>query len=78
MKEKTKNIIKWCISVFFLLSTLVYLPNVTSIFLALLGVFLLPIAPIQNIIKKFLKAKWMRIGVAVVLFLIAMSLVPSA
>lgn len=74
---KISNIIKWSISVFFLLSALVYLPNITSAFMAALGIFLLPVVPIQNMIKKFLKAKWLRIVAVIMLFLIAMSLVPS-
>lgn len=73
---KTKNIIKWCISGFFLLSALVYLPNLTSVFMAALGIFLLPVVPLQDVIKKFLKAKWLRSIVAAGLFLVAMFFVP--
>lgn len=77
MKSKTKNIIKWIISAFFLLSALVYLPSIASIFMVILGVFLLPIMPIQNLIKKYIKAKWLRIGIAIALFIVSMLLVPS-
>lgn len=75
--SKTKNILKWIGSVFFLLSTLIYFPSVTSIFMVVLGLFLMPIPPIQNLIKKVIKAKWLRVTVAVVLFLVAMYFVPS-
>lgn len=77
MKRKVANILKWIGAVFFLLSALIYLPSIASVFMATLGVFLLPINPIQNLIKKLIKAKWIRIGVAIVLFVIAMLLVPS-
>ena len=37
----------------------------------------MPIAPVQNLIKRVLKAKWLRVTVAIMLFLVAMSFVPS-
>ena len=78
MKNKTKIILKWIGSVFFLLSTLVYFPSVASVFMLLLGVFLLPIKPVQGLIKIVIKAKWLRIVVAVALFVLAMTLVPAS
>lgn len=77
MKSKTKNILKWIGAIFFLISTLVYFPSVASIFMAMLGVFLLPIKPVQSFIKNIIKAKWLRIVIAIVLFVLAMSFVPS-
>ena len=76
--RKTGNILKWIGAVFFLLSALIYLPSVASIFMGMLGLFLLPIHPIQNFIKKLIKAKWIRIVIAIALFFIAMLLVPAA
>lgn len=78
MKRKTINLLKWIGSVFFLLSALIYLPSVASIFMGVLGLFLLPIHPLQNFIKKLIKAKWIRIVIAIALFFIAMLLVPAA
>jgi len=77
MKRKTTHILKWIGAIFFLLSALIYLPSVASFFMAVLGVFLLPINPIQTLISKLIKAKWMRICIAIVLFIISMLLVPS-
>lgn len=75
--KKIKNVIKWTLSVFFLLATMAYFPSITSLFMALLGVFLLPIAPIQGLIQKYIKAKWLRVVVAIILFFVAMLSVPS-
>lgn len=77
LKRKTINMIKWIGAVFFLLSALIYLPSVASIFLAALGLFLLPIKLIQTLISKVVKAKWIKVIVAIVLFIIAMLLVPT-
>lgn len=78
MKKKTVNLLKWIGSIFFLLSALIYLPSMASVFMVVLGLFLLPIRPIQNLVTKLIRAKWLRTVIAVVLFLIAMMLVPSA
>lgn len=77
MKRKTINIFKWIGAVFFLLSALIYFPSVASIFMAALGFFLLPIKPIQALVNKVIKAKWIKVIVAIVLFIIAMLLVPT-
>ena len=77
MKRKATNILKWIGAVFFLISALIYIPSVASIFMGVLGLFLLPIHPIQNLIKKLIKAKWIRIVIAIALFFIAMLLVPA-
>lgn len=61
-----------------MLSALIYLPSVASIFMGVLCLFLLPLRPIQNFIKKLIKAKWIRIVIAIALFFIAMLLVPAA
>lgn len=77
MKRKPKYILKWIGAVFFILSALIYMPSMASLFMAALGLLLLPIAPIQNFIKNLIKAKWIRTVIAIALFVIAMLLVPT-
>lgn len=72
-----KNIIKWILSAFFLFSAIVYFPSVASVFMAILGVFYLPINAVQKFVKTHLRAGWLRILVAFVLFLLAIIVVPT-
>ena len=53
-KGKSSIILKWLISVFMLIGSLVYWFSFASVVFALLGIALLPISPIQNILNKVL------------------------
>lgn len=76
MKKATK-IISWILFALSLLFALIFLPSMASFFLVHLAVFFLPIAPIQNFIKKIFKFRWLRIVVPVALLLTAIFTVPT-
>jgi len=72
------NIIKWILAVFMFSGCLVYGFSLASIIFALLGVFLLPIAPIQNLIDKVIpKKKFLRGIIAIILFAVGCSVAPK-
>lgn len=67
----------WVLSVFFIISSLVYLPNLCSVFMLLVAGFLLPVAKWQDIINKFFKNSWIKNTIIVVLVSIAFLTVPA-
>lgn len=75
--KKTKKLWKWILSIFFLVPMLVYAPSFSSFLFLVLGLLCLPIAPVERIVQTFLKAKWLRAIIIVVLFFIGASLAPS-
>lgn len=77
-KGKSSIILKWLISVFMLIGSLVYWFSFASVVFALLGIALLPIAPIQNILNKVLpKKKVLRSIIAVVIFFFGCGIAPQ-
>ena len=75
--RKSKNLWKWILSTFFFLSALAFLPSVSSIFLFLLTLLILPVAPIERVIQSILKPKWLRIVVIAALVFVSLLTAPS-
>ncbi len=71
-----KNLL-WVLSVFLLLSAIVYLPQPVSFLFIILACFALPVSAVQSFIKKFLNGK-VRIAVIVVLSIVTLFLIPSS
>lgn len=77
-KRKVGKIVNWILSIFLFFSCTVYGFSFASVVFALLGVALLPIAPIQNMIDKVLpKKKALRVLIAVVIFVIGCCIAPQ-
>ena len=77
-KKAPGNIIKWILSVFMFTACLVYGVSFASAIFALLGVYFLPLAPIQNFIDKFMpKKKVLRGLIAFVIFVVGCCVAPQ-
>ena len=76
--KKAGSVVNWILSIFLLFACTVYGLSFASVIFAVLGVALLPIAPIENIVDKVIpKKKSLRIIIAVVLFLIGCCIAPE-
>jgi membrane protein implicated in regulation of membrane protease activity len=68
-KKVAGNTLKWLLALFMFSGCMVYWFSFASIIFALLGVYFLPIAPIQNFFKRFMpKKKILRGIIAFVIF----------
>ena len=76
-KRKVGKIVNWILSIFLFFSCTVYGFSFASVVFALLGVALLPIAPLQSIINKVIPKKSLRILIAVVIFVIGCCIAPQ-
>lgn len=77
-KKIAGNTIKWCLAVFMLIGSMVYWFSFASMIFILLGIALLPIAPIQNIINKIMpKKKVLRGIIAFVIFVVGCCVAPQ-
>ena len=77
-KKIPGNIIKWILAVFMFSGCLVYWFSFASIIFALLGVYFLPIAPIQNFFNKIMpKKKVLRGIIAFVIFVVGCCVAPQ-
>ena len=77
-KKIPGNIIKWILAVFMFSGCLVYWFSFASIIFALLGVYFLPIAPIQNFFNKVMpKKKVLRGIIAFVIFVVGCCVAPQ-
>lgn len=77
-KKAPGNIIKWILSGFMFTACLVYGFSFASAIFALLGVYFLPLAPIQNFIDKFMpKKKVLRGLIAFVIFVVGCCVAPQ-
>ena len=77
-KKTPGNIIKWILSGFMFTACLVYGFSFASAIFALLGVYFLPLAPIQNFIDKFIpKKKVLRGLIAFVIFVVGCCVAPQ-
>ena len=75
--RESKKLWKWILSAFFFLSALVFLPSISSIFLFLLTLLILPLAPVENFIQSILKPKWLQIVVIIALVFVSLLTTPS-
>jgi competence protein ComEC len=74
-----KNILKWILSIFMFVSCLVFKFSVSSIIFALLGIYFLPLAPIQNFFNTFMPKKKILCGtIAFAIFISGCNLIPQA
>ncbi len=64
------KVISWIVSVFMLLSGIVFLPSIASILMILTGLFLLPVKPLKKIKKKYIPSKAIR-GIIIAALVIA-------
>lgn len=77
-KKIPGNIIKWILAVFMFSGCLVYWFSFASVIFALLGVYFLPIAPIQNFFNKIMpKKKVLRGIIAFVIFVVGCCVAPQ-
>ena len=77
-KKIPGNIIKWILAVFMFSGCLVYWFSFASIIFALLGVYFLPIAPIQTFFNKIMpKKKVLRGIIAFVIFVVGCCVAPQ-
>ena len=76
--KKAGNAVNWILSIFLLFACTVYGLSLASVIFAVLGVALLPIAPIKKIVDKVIpKKKALRIIIAVVIFVIGCCIAPE-
>ena len=76
-KKVAGNTLKWLLALFMFSGCMVYLFSFASIIFALLGVYFLPIAPIQNFFKRFMpKKKILRGIIAFVIFFFGCLIAP--
>lgn len=77
-KKIAGNTIKWILAVFMFSACLVYGFSFASVIFALLGVYFLPIAPIQNFFNKIMpKKKVLRGIIAFVIFVVGCCVAPQ-
>ena len=77
-KKIPVNIIKWILAVFMFSGCLVYWFSFASIIFALLGVYFLPIAPIQTFFNKIMPTKIVLRGIiAFVIFVVGCCVAPQ-
>ena len=77
-KKMPGNIIKWILAVFMFSGCLVYWFSFASVIFALLGVYFLPIAPIQTFFNKIMpKKKVLRGIIAFVIFVVGCCVAPQ-
>lgn len=72
------NTIKWILAVFMLIGALTFWFSFATVVFALFGIALMPIAPIQNLLNRFMpKKKALRILIAVVIFVFGCCVAPT-
>lgn len=77
-KKTNGNVIKWILAIFMFVACLVFGFSLASVIFALLGVYFLPIAPIQNFFNKIMpKSKVLRGAIAFVIFAIGCCIAPQ-
>lgn len=76
MKKSTK-IWLWVLTLFFTLSTLVYLPSFSSVFSLLLVCLVVPIPKWQAILQKFIRGK-LKVAIVIVLALLTIFTAPTS
>ncbi len=76
MKKATK-IWLWILTVFFTLSTLVYLPSFSSVFSLLLVCLVVPIPKWQAVLQKFIRGK-LKVAIVIVLALLTIFTAPTS
>ena len=77
-KKIPGNIIKWILAIFMFTACLVYGFSFASVIFALLGVYFLPLAPIQNFFNKIMpKKKVLRGIIAFVIFVVGCCIAPQ-
>lgn len=77
-KKIAGDTIKWILAVFMFSGCMVYWFSFASIIFALLGIYFLPIAPIQNFFKNFMpKKKILRGIIAFVIFFLGCLIAPA-
>lgn len=77
-KKIPGNIIKWILAIFMFTACLVYGFSFASVIFALLGVYFLPLAPIQNFFNKIMpKKKVLRGIIAFVIFVVGCCVAPQ-
>jgi hypothetical protein len=77
-KKVAGNTLKWLLALFMFSGCMVYWFSFASIIFALLGIYFLPIAPIQNFFKNFMpKKKILRGIIAFVIFFFGCLIAPA-
>ena len=79
MKNKVKTISRWTSAIWCFLFALVNGVSISGILLALLGVMLLPISPVQSLWQKMLpdKFKWLKRTIVLGIFIVAVAISPT-
>ena len=67
--------IRWIVSVFFLMSGLLFFPSISSVLLFLGGILLLPIKGLEERIRGKISPKWVTVAAAVC-FIVAAAIAP--
>lgn len=77
MKQKTKNVLLWVLSIFCLLAVFVYIPSFASVIFLVVGVGSMPIEPIRKLWDKLpIAQKTIKTIVITVLFFVGCSVAP--
>ena len=72
-----KKIVSWCLSIFFILSGLAFLPSISSILFLLAAFMLLPIEKLKTIVDKILPNRKVKIIAIVVIAVVAIAISPT-
>ena len=72
-----KRIILWCLSIFFILSCLAFLPSISSLLCLLVALLLLPIEKIKRIVDGILPNRKVKIVAIVVIAIVAIAISPT-
>ena len=72
-----KKIVSWCLSIFFILSGLAFLPSISSILFLLAAFMLLPIEKLKMIVDKTLPNRKVKIIAIVVIAVVAIAISPT-
>lgn len=72
-----KKIVSWCLSIFFILSGLAFLPSISSILFFLAAFMLLPIEKLKTIVDNTLPNRKVKIIAIVVIAVVAIAISPT-
>ena len=75
---KTRTALLWIASVFFLLSSLVFLPHLNAVFCLLAGLLLLPVSAVQRLFAKLLPRRGLRQLLIAALVVLSVLTLPSS
>lgn len=77
VKKNKKNPLLWMLSIFLLLSCLIYLPSIASVLFLINMILVLPNNKIQDSLKNVFPKKFLKTGLCWVIFFVAVMIAPA-